>query len=379
MDRKKLLENRQELIDEMQNLTDNATKVEKRTLNAEEQGKIKELQGKIADIDATLKAMETVRNLNDQKPETPEPEEKPQETQEEIETRTFANIIRERADQNITKTDNGAVIPKTIADRIIDKVKDISPLFARATPYNIRGTVAVPYVDSASDTIQMAYADEFVGLTATGANLKSIDLTGYLSGALAKVSISLLNASDFDLVNFVINKIAEAIAVFFDHEAIVGTEGKITGLSTATDIITAGSAAAITADELVELQGELKSQFQSNAIWVMHPKTLTACKLLKDGNGRYIFNDNIVNGFSGQILGKPVFTSDQCPQMEAGANAVFYLDPENALAKKMVEETVLVLRERYAEQHCIGVIAWEEADCKLVNQQAAAVLRMKTA
>lgn len=378
MDKKKLTEQRQAYLDEMKEITDKATKVEQRTLNADEQKKIKELAEKIADIDATIAAMDRTRSLEPQKAQDPE-KKLPKESLEQVELRTFANIVRERADQNITKTDNGAVIPKTIVNRIIDKVKDISPLFARATAYDIKGTISIPYVDSASDTIKMAYADEFTALSATGANLKSVDLTGYLSGALAKVSLSLLNGSDIDLTNFVIDKIAESIAVFFDKETIVGTPGKITGLSTATNIITAAAANAVTADDLVKLQGALKSQYQTNAIWVMAPATLTAVRMLKDGNGRYLFNDDVVAGFSGTILGKPVFTSDQCPAIASGEKAIYYIDAANALAKKTVEDTIQVLRERFADQHCLGVIAWTEADCKLVNQQAAAVLKMATA
>ena len=376
MNKKKLMEDRAAALEEMQKITDNATKVGQRTLNADEQSKIKELTDRIASIDATIAAMEQTRSLQkDPEPETPE-NKMPKETDDQIELRTFANIVRERADQNITKGSNGAVIPKTIVSRIIDKVQDISPLFGRAASYNVKGTVSIPYVDADADTIAMTYADEFTAIAATGANLKSIDLTGYLSGALAKVSTSLLNASDIDLTNFVIDKIAEAIAVFFDHETIVGTSGKITGLSTATDIITAAAATAVTGDELIQLQGELKSQFQTNAIWVMNPKTLTAVRQLKDGDRRYLFNNDITTGFSGMLLGKPVFTSDQCPAMAAGAKCIYYIDAGNALAKKMVEETIQVLRERYADQHCLGVIAWTEADVKLVNQQAAAVLQM---
>ena len=353
MNKKKLMEDRAAALEEMQKITDNATKVGQRTLNADEQSKIKELTDRIASIDATIAAMEQTRSLQkDPEPETPE-NKMPKETDDQIELRTFANIVRERADQNITKGSNGAVIPKTIVSRIIDKVKDISPLFGRAASYNVKGTVSIPYVDADADTIAMTYADEFTAIAATGATLKSIDLT-----------------------NFVIDKIAEAIAVFFDHETIVGTSGKITGLSTATDIITAAAATAVTGDELIQLQGELKSQFQTNAIWVMNPKTLTAVRQLKDGDRRYLFNNDITTGFSGMLLGKPVFTSDQCPAMAAGAKCIYYIDAGNALAKKMVEETIQVLRERYADQHCLGVIAWTEADVKLVNQQAAAVLQM---
>ena len=207
----------------------------------------------------------------------------------------------------------------------------------------------------------------------------SIDLTGYLAGVLTKVSVSLINSADRDLVAWVISKMAAAVAEFMDKEILVGTSGKITGLSTATNVKTAKAADKITADELITLRNSLKSVYQSGAYWVMAPDTLTAVQKLKDNNGRYLFNDDIVEGFSGKILGKPVYTTDQAPAMAAGKNAIFYLNPAAGLAVKLVEDSVQVLREKYATQHAIGVVAWVEADAKVQNQQAVAVLKMATA
>ena len=142
---------------------------------------------------------------------------------------------------------------------------------------------------------------------------------------------------------------------------------------------TAKAADKITADELITLRNSLKSVYQSGAYWVMAPDTLTTVQKLKDNNGRYLFNDDIVEGFSGKILGKPVYTTDQAPAMAAGKNAIFYLNPAAGLAVKLVEDSVQVLREKYATQHAIGVVAWVEADAKVQNQQAVAVLKMATA
>ena len=371
MNEKELIEKRDKIVEQMQAITDNATNVEKRTLTTEEQQKFASLKKEVEDIDATLDAMEQSRTLL---PPIKTPEKK--EPVEDIEIRTFANIIRNRADANITKANNGAVIPKTIAKKIIDVAKDRSPLFRDAEKYNIRGTVSIPYVDTTNDNITVAYATEFTELEAKDTKLLTVDLTGFLAGALCKVSRSLLNSTDLDLTSFVVNKMGEALADFLDMQIIQGDSAHITGLSTATQVITAKAATAITADELITLKNKLKSVFQAGAYWVMAPDTLTAIQQLKDGNGRYLFNNEIKDRFSGTILGKPVYTSDQCPGMEADKNAIFYISPKQALAAKVVEDSVQILNEKYATQHAIGVVEWAEVDCKIQNQQAVAVLKM---
>lgn len=371
MNEKELREKRDQIVEQMQAITDNATNVEKRTLTTEEQQKFADLKKEVEDIDATLEAMEQSRTLL---PPTKTPEKK--EPVEDIEIRTFANIIRNRVDTNITKTANGAVIPTTIAKKIIDVAKDRSPLFRDAEKYNIRGTVSIPYVDTENDNITVAYATEFTELEAKDTKLLTVDLKGFLAGALCKVSRSLLNSTDLDLTTFVVNKMGAALADFLDKQIIQGDSTHITGLSTATQIVTAKAATAITADELITLKNKLKSVFQAGAYWVMAPDTLTAVQQLKDENGRYLFNDEIKNGFSGTILGKPVYTSDQCPGMAATKTAIFYISPKQALAAKIVEDSVQILNEKYATQHAIGVVEWAEVDCKIQNQQAVAVLKM---
>lgn len=371
MNEKELREKRDQIVEQMQAITDNATNVEKRTLTTEEQQKFAGLKKEVEDIDATLEAMEQSRTLL---PPVKTPEKK--EPVEDIEIRTFANIIRNRVDANITKTANGAVIPTTIAKKIIDAAKDRSPLFKDAEKYNIRGTVSIPYVDTDNDNITVAYATEFTELEAKDTKLLTVDLKGFLAGALCKVSRSLLNSTDLDLTTFVVNKMGAALADFLDKQIIQGDSTHITGLSTATQIVTAKAATAITADELITLKNKLKSVFQAGAYWVMAPDTLTAVQQLKDENGRYLFNDEIKNGFSGTILGKPVYTSDQCPGMAATKTAIFYISPKQALAAKIVEDSVQILNEKYATQHAIGVVEWAEVDCKIQNQQAVAVLKM---
>lgn len=380
MNLKELMEKRNDLVDQIEQLTKNV-ETEQRAFTLEEDTKVEELTKAVEDIDKTIETCERatklskidVKNDNDV-----------EDNVEEMETRAFADFIRNKKradDSNITKEDNKAVIPKTIANKIIDKIKDISPLFRDAEKYNVKGTVSIPYVDGSNDNITVAYASEFEDLDAKSTKLLSIDLTGHLAGVLAKVSVSLLNSTDIDLVDFVVAKMAAAAATFIDKEILDPSDPthKIVGLSNANQIVYAGSTSAISADVLIKLKNQLKSAFQAGAYFVMHPETLTAVQLLKDNNNRYIFNDEIQNGFSGTILGKPVYTSDQCPKIGSGNNAVFYLNPAQGLAAKLVEDSVTILREKYATQHAIGVVEWLELDAQIQNQQAVAVLNMSTA
>ena len=379
MNKKQLQEMINDAKAEMEKIL-NTAKDENRPMTEDEAKQFGELESKAKDAKATLDAMETVDKYEMVQIVTPQTKL----SAEEQDVKNFASFVRSsllgepmQSGSNITKGDNGAIIPTTIANQIIKAVSDISPIFARVKRYNVKGTLVVPKIDDADNGIAMDYADEFTDLESVSAEFSSVNLTGFLAGVLVKVSNSLVNNTDINLVNEVVGLMADAVAKWFEKELLIGTSQKIEGISTATNIVTAASKTEVTADELITLQDSLKSAYQRDACWIMKPETLTAIRKIKLGTGEYILNPDIRNGYGNTLLGKPVFTSDQCQGMAAGKNAVVYADFKNAVALKMVEQFELqVLREKFAIQHATGFVGWTEADAKIVNNQAIGLLKM---
>nr|DAV21303.1 MAG TPA: major capsid protein [Caudoviricetes sp.] len=376
---KQLIEKRNALIEEMEKMVE-ACETETRAFNEDESKRYEEITKELNDLDATLKAADEL----DEK-RSYQPIEKPDETKDraELEERAFESYIRgtldleTRADVNLTKSDNGAVIPSSIANKIIEKIKEMSPLFALATHYNVGGTLTIPSYDETTQKITMAYATEFTTIDSTSGKFTSISLTGFLAGARSLVSKSLVNNSQFDLVPFVVRKMAEAAAYWIENQLINGTTSKIEGLSKVAASVTAASATAVTADELIDLQETIPDVYQGGCIWMMSKATRTAIRKLKDGQNNYLLNKDATSRWGYTLFGKDVYISDNMPDMAAGKRAILYLDP-TGLAVKMTETpSVEVLREKYADQHAIGVICWMELDSKVENAQKIAALAMK--
>ncbi len=373
-----LVEQRNNLLDEMDNLLKGA-KEETRALTDQESTRFDEIKSEIAGLDKTITALDEARSLDKKLPA----KQAEQRTQEEAETRAFDNYIRglveERADVNLTVGANGAVIPSSIANKIIQKVYDISPVYQLATRYNVGGTLSIPYYDESAGTIEMGYADEFAELESTSGKFGSIELKGFLAGALSKISKSLVNNSQFDLVSFVVGKMAESIAKWIENQLLNGTPNKVTGLSTVTQSVTAAAATVLTADELIDVQEEVPDAFQGNAIWIMNKTTRKAIRKLKDGQGNYLLNKDATARWGYTLLGKDVYTSDNMPGMEAGKTAIFYGDMSGLAVKLAENVSIEILREKYSTQHAIGVVGWIEIDAKVENAQKISKLVMKSA
>lgn len=385
--RKEIAEKKNDLIAEGEKIV-NAAKAETRELTDAEAARVREIADEVKAINERAEAEDKLFELGKEKIE-----EAPKHEREEgakadengidpHERAQFENYVRgfvvhERAGEltpSIDPASGGALIPKTIVNYIIRKVYDICPVLDRSQKFNVRGTLEVPYYPATSDKITVAYKSEFSALTSSSGAFATVTLTGYLAGALTKISRSLINNVDFDIVGFVVDEMAYAIARFIEGELLNGTENKVTGLSTLSNGITAAAADAITADEIIQLHDKVKDQFQQNAIWVMSPATRTACRLLKDEKGRYLFQDDIALPFGASILGKPVYVSDNMPDIAAGKNVIFYGDFRGLATKFSEDVNIEVLREKYADEHAIGVIGWLEFDAKVIDEQQLAVL-----
>lgn len=372
------IEKKNDLITRAESIV-NGAEAEKRELTEAEAAELAEIRD---DVKAIKDKLEIVDDLKDEREEVAE--EKTEETVEEKEERAFEAFVRcqvERADDvDMTKAANGAVIPQTIANKIISKVYDICPILEKSTKYNVKGKLLIPlYTEDSNGAITVDYADEFEDLAANVGSMDKITLEGFLAGTLVKISRSLINNAQFNIVDYVVEKMAYAIKRFIEHELLIGTSQKIEGLSGVTNGITAAAQTAITADEIVRLHDSIKDEFQNGAIWIMSSATRTALRTLKSSTGYYLLNDDISSPFGTTLLGKPVFVSDNMPNMAAGATAIYYGDMSGLATKFSEEMSIEVLKERFATQHVIGVVGWLEFDAKVEDQQKISKLVMASA
>ena len=379
MNEKELMEKRNELQSKMEEIL-NRAKVENRAMNDEEIKDFDNVEKEIKNIDATLERSKKINEMECKKPEGEK-----ELTQEEKDVKAFATFIRNYVNgiQNdtatqLTKGDNGVVIPTTIAQKIIDKVIEISPLFASATKYNAKGILAVPKYDDTTDDVTVAYATEFDELVSHSGKFATVELTGFLIGALTKISKSLLNNSDFNLTEYVINKMAEKFKLFYEGEMINGTSTKISGIVGSYDStnmkVVLSNKSSVTADELIDIQETVPDAFQPNAYWIMNRDTRKKIRKLKDSDGNYILNRAFNEKWDYELLGKPVYCSEKVEKLGTATKPVIFYGDFSGLAVKETEEMeIQVLVEKFATQHAIGVCGYSELDAKVENTQKIAV------
>lgn len=387
MNDKALIELRNAKVSEMRNTVDKA-KAEGRALTDEEKTTFNNLEKEIKNIDETIEINNKVAaNYLQKAPEPGAPTKGEEAIEDEAEKKKlyakerkqFANTLRSfvNSDTPTTKTDAAVMIPTTVWDHIITKVEDICPIYQWADKFNIKGNFIIP-VDNDEGSLEVDWAEEFDDLVSGNVKLASIELKGYLAGVLAKISKSLINNTEFDIVGFVEAKIARKIAKFIEKNLLFGTAGKATGLSTIAEdmTITTASATKITPDEIMDLQDLIPDQYQENSRFIMHRNTRNAIRKFKDNEGNYMLNRDFQAKWGYTLLGKEVYTSKQMLQI-AGGNVVIFYGDFSGLAVKTVETgQIQPLYEKYATQHAIGLVAWLEFDAKIADKEKIARLKM---
>lgn len=156
-----------------------------------------------------------------------------------------------------------------------------------------------------------------------------------------------------------------------------GKNNKLAASGGAEVGVTAASATAITADEVINLVYSLKRPYRKNAVFILNDQTIATLRKLKDGNGAYMWQPALVAGEPDKLLGYPVYTSAYMPTIEAGAKTIIFGDLSYYNIGDRGSRSFAELRELFAGNGMVGFVAKERVDGKLVLPEAIKVLQQK--
>ena len=211
-----------------------------------------------------------------------------------------------------------------------------------------------------------------------------VSIGAYKLGTMIKVSEELLNDSVFDLQSYISREFARRIGAKEEEAFFTGDgKGKPLGVLAAKGGaeagVTAASATAVTADELMDLYYALKSPYRKKSVWVLNDSTIKAIRKLKDGNGQYLWQPSLTAGTPDTILGRPVKTSAYMPAIAAGAKSIAFGDFSYYWIADRQGRSFKRLNELFAATGQVGVLASQRVDGRLILAEAVKVLSQKAA
>lgn len=282
--------------------------------------------------------------------------------------------------QEGTDSEGGYLVPDEFERTLVQALNQENVIRAHAHVITTsNGLHKIPVVASHGTA---AWLEEESAYTESDEVFGQVNLDAHKVGTLIKVSEELLQDSAFDLESYMVSEFSRRIGDK-EEEAFLTGDGshKPTGIlhSTAGGQVgvTAASATAITADEVIDLFYSLKAPYRKNAIWVLNDSTVKAIRKLKNGAGDYLWQPAIKDGEVNTILGRPYFTSAFAPEIAAGAKTIVFGDLNYYWVGDRQGINFRRLNELYAGNGQVGFLASKRLDGKVVLPEAIKILQQK--
>ena len=137
-----------------------------------------------------------------------------------------------------------------------------------------------------------------------------ITIGAHKIASMIKISDELLQDSVFDIENYIATEFARRVgdaeeAAFISGDGSGKPYGMLHSTNGAAAGVTAASATAITADELLDLIYSLKAPYRKRAVFLTHDSTIKAIRKLKDGNGQFFVAGGAEGRRAGHVAGLP--------------------------------------------------------------------------
>lgn len=317
---KELKEQRNNALDKMdeikKNVNANGTGSEARSLTEQETSEFRSLVNEVSAIDTQI---EEIRNLKGNKVE-----ERDMAEQNLVEQRSAIQSfikndkagMEERAQYVNTTQDGSVLIPEQIADEILRKMEETSPVFEQARKYpSIEGTLKIAK-ENTDD--QAGFVGENEEIPSIALKFGHVTLTQKRVGAAVTLTQQLLNDGAVDLLGYSANLLARRAARAVEKSIFKGEGGEKGFVGIFSDQVTDSKdlnkvkiSASVTADELADITGSVNPAYLDGAAFYMSRELFNQIRKIKDGTGDFLLQSRDVNGRIGQtILGFPVYISD---------------------------------------------------------------------
>lgn len=290
--------------------------------------------------------------------------------------RQVSNVLSEGVDAN-----GGYLVPEEYDHRLIDILDEENVMRKLGTRITTSGEHKI---NIAATKPAAAWIEEGGALTFGDATFDQIILDAHKLHVAIKVTEELLYDNAFNLESYIMQQFGKALANAEEDVFINGTgtgTGQPLGILAATggaDVgITAKSATAITADEIIDLIYSLKRPYRKSAAFLLNDQTLAAIRKLKDNYGQYLWQLSLQAGEPDRILGYAAYTSPYFPAIAAGKAAVAFGDFSYYNIGDRGTRSFAELKELFAGNGMVGFVAKERVDGKLVLPEAVKLLKMK--
>lgn len=287
--------------------------------------------------------------------------------------------------------DGGYFITPERSTRILTRVFETSPVRALATTET-----------TTSSEMEFVLDDEEFGSgwvgeidarpDTTTAQIGLIKIPAHELYASPKASQKMLDDAGFDIEGWITRKVGDKFSrdentAFVTGDGAAKPKGFLDyAASSDEDVYERGTigqnetaaSTTLAADDLKDVQGNLKEFYQGNATWAMKRSTWAVVTKLQDSQGLYLFDtrENLRTGQPLELLGRPVVLMNDMPVIAASSLSVAYADFREAYT--IVDRIgIRVLRDPYTGKPNVIFYTTKRTGGAVTNYDAIKLIKIK--
>ncbi|MCV9965727.1 phage major capsid protein [Pararhizobium sp. BT-229] len=297
------------------------------------------------------------------------------------EQRAIIKTVEERGQSVGTQTQGGYLVPGVFQAELVKSLKAWGPMLdpgvTRMLPTSTGATITMPTMNDTANVGALIGENQQVSVAEIAFGTKSIDAYKYTSGVVL-VSDELLQDAVMDVEGIVRDAMGERIGRIANTHLTTGDgASKPNGIVTAAGTTAAAGAAAITFDDLINLEHSVDPAYRSDPSikWMFNDATLKALRKLKDLEGNYIWQPADVKGGAPATILTYGYVINQAVADIGTTNKSVVFGAMNKYIVRMVKEFAIKrLVERYADYGQVGLIGFTRLDGELLDTAAVKTL-----
>lgn len=266
-------------------------------------------------------------------------------------TENFNNFFRTTSDGTVAPdvmnalrrsvdTEGGYLAPVEWDRTIVEAQVEISPLRQICTVKSVTGAGFSKLVNTKGT--QGGWVGE--GQARPQTNAANFQTMGFGWGelyAMPAATQTILDDSEINVEAWLADEVAETFTLLENSAFIAGDgENKPRGLLTyvpggvnenrnplgSVGVVNSGSAEGITSDAIITLTYKPTSRYMQNAKFIMNRATMSAIRLLTDGDGNYLWQPTYAAGQPSTLCGYPVIEVADMPDAVANSYPIAFGD-----------------------------------------------------
>lgn len=274
-------------------------------------------------------------------------------------------------------SEGGYTVPTTVASGILDALKSYGGMRSVAEVIRTAGGEAMnwPTSDGTSEEGEIVGENQSASDADTSFGTKAMAVYKYSSKVIT-VPWELLQDSSADIEGFIRGRLQTRLGRITNRHYTAGSGvGQPHGLFTAASVGKIGAVAAtaaITYEDLVDLEHSVDPAYRANGKWMFHDDMLKLIRKVKDDQNRPIFVPGYEQGNPGgapdRLLNRDIVINQHANQPAVSAKSIAFGDFSYYKIRDVMQVTLFRFTDSaYAKKGQVGFLAWMRSGGNLVD------------